>query len=274
MDDDGAERVRRAEEIQQTRTMDAVGRLAGGIAHDFNNIMTAVNGYTELALAGLAEQDPAREDIVEIRRAGERATALTRRLLALGRRQVLTPSEVDPDAFIAGLAELVKEAAGDAITVALELDAGATRVLVDPDQLSEAILNVALHACEAMPDGGRLTISTAAVDAPRDTGSDPMLPRGRWLRVALADTGTGMDAETRGHAFEPFFATQPRSRGAGLGLAMAWGIVTQSGGHLTLASKPGQGSTFRLYLPIPEAESDPESAPLPDSAAADPTPGS
>jgi two-component system, cell cycle sensor histidine kinase and response regulator CckA len=274
MDDDGAEQVRRAEQIQLTRTMDAVGRLAGGIAHDFNNILTAVNGYAELALAGLAEVDPTREDIVEIRRAGERAAALTRRLLALGRRQVLTPSEVDPDAFLADLAGHLKEAVGDAVTVVLDLGARGTQVLVDPDQLREAILNVAAQAREAMPDGGRLTISTAAVDAPQDTGSDPALPRGRWLRVALADTGSGMDAETRSHVFEPFFATEPKSKGAGLALAMAWGIVTQSGGHLTLASEPGHGSTFRLYLPILEAGPDPEVAPLAESAPADPSTGS
>jgi two-component system cell cycle sensor histidine kinase/response regulator CckA len=268
MDDDGAERLRRAEQIQLTRTMDAVGRLAGGIAHDFNNILTAVNGYAELALAGLAEEDPTREDIVEIRRAGERAALLTRRLLALGRRQVLTRSEVAPDIFLADLAEHLKEAVGDAVTVVLELGARDTQVLVDPDQLEEAILNVAAHAREAMPDGGRLTISTAAVDAPQDTGSDPALPRGRWLRVALADTGSGMDAETRSHVFEPFFATEAKSKGAGLALAIAWGIVTQSGGHLTLASEPGRGSIFRLYLPILE------SAPLAESVPADPSTGS
>jgi signal transduction histidine kinase len=248
--------------------MDAVGRLAGGIAHDFNNILTAVNGYAELALAELAEEDPTREDIVEIRRAGERAAALTRRLLALGRRQVLTPSEVDPDAFLADLAEHLKEAVGDAVTVVLELGARDTQVLVDPDQLGEAILNVAAQARDAMPDGGRLTISTAAVDAPQDTGPDPALPRGRWLRVALADTGSGMDAETRSHVFEPFFATEPKGKGAGLALSMAWGIVTQSGGHLTLASEPGHGSIFRLYLPILE------SAPRAESVPVDPSTGS
>jgi two-component system cell cycle sensor histidine kinase/response regulator CckA len=268
MDDDGAEHLRRAEQIQLTRTMDAVGRLAGGIAHDFNNILTAVNGYAELALAGLAEEDPTREDIVEIRRAGERAALLTRRLLALGRRQVLTPAEVAPDAFLADLAEHLEEAVGDAVTVVLELGAHDTHVLVDPDQLREAILSVAAQARETMPYGGRLTISTAVVEAPQETGSDPALPRGRWLRVALADTGRGIDAVTRSHVFEPFFATEPKSKGAGLALAMAWGIVTQSGGHLTLASEPGRGSTFSLYLPILE------SAPRAVAAPADPSTGS
>jgi signal transduction histidine kinase len=273
MDEDGAGQARRTEQIQLTRTMDAVGRLAGGIAHDFNNILTAVNGYAELALAGLAQEDPAREDIVEIRRAGERAALLTRRLLALGRRQVLTPSEVAPDTFLADLAEHLREAVGDAVTVVLELGAGDTQVLVDPDQLREAILDVAVQARDAMPDGGRLTISTAAVDAAQDTGSNPALPRGRWLCVALADQGRGMDAETRSHVFEPFFATEPNKKG-GLALAMAWAIVTQSGGHLTLASEPGHGSTFRLYLPILESGPDPELAPQPESAPADPSTGS
>jgi two-component system cell cycle sensor histidine kinase/response regulator CckA len=259
MDENTTERQPRAEQIQPMQTMDAVGRLAGGIAHDLNNILTAVSGYADLALAALPAEDPVRADILEIRRAGERAALLTQRLLALGRRQVLAPLEVDLDAYIADLGKTMRDVVGDAIAVAIDHGAGGARVLVDPDQLEEAMVSLAAFARDTMPDGGRLTISTAAVHAPEDTPSDPELAPGRWLRVAIADTGVGMDPETRAHAFEPYFTKEPRGKGTGLGLAIAWGIVAQCGGHLALSSEQGRGSTFRLYLPVLESGSDPGS---------------
>jgi two-component system cell cycle sensor histidine kinase/response regulator CckA len=255
MDEASDEGLQPADEVQLAARMEAVGRLAGGMAHEFNNILTAVNGYADLALAELRADDPARGDILEIRRAGDRGAALTGQLLALGGRQVMAPSEVDLDAFLADLADSLREVAGDGVRVVLRLAAHGDTVLVDPRQLKDAILRLASRAPEAMPAGGELTISTQAVDAPRETRSDPALPPGRWLRLALADTGAGMDAQTRAHAFEPYFTTQPRSKGAGLSLAVAWGIVTQSGGHVRLTSEPGQGTTFRLYLPIAEPRS-------------------
>jgi signal transduction histidine kinase len=253
MDGNTIERQRPAESIHLMQTMEAVGRLAGGIAHDFNNILTAINGYADLVLAELPADDPVREDIIEIRRAGDRAALLTRRLLALGRRQALAPSEVDLDAYVAELGDTLREVVGEAVVVAVEQGAGGARVYVDPDQLREGIVSLAEHARDAMPDGGRLTVTTAAVHAPEDSMSDPELPPGRWLLVAIADTGVGMDPETRAHAFEPFFATEPRGKSAGLGLALAWGIISQSGGHLAVTSEQGQGSTFRVYLPVLES---------------------
>jgi two-component system, cell cycle sensor histidine kinase and response regulator CckA len=258
MEENTTER-QRGEQIQPVQAMDAVGRLAGGIAHDLNNILTAVNGYADLVLAALPAEDPVRADILEIRRAGERAALLTQRLLALGRRQVLTPLEVDLDAFIADLGNTMQDVVGEGIVVAIHQGAGGAVVLIDPNPLGEAMLSLAAHARDTMPDGGRLTISTAAVHAPEDTPSDPELAPGSWLRVAIADTGVGMDPETRAHAFEPYFTKEPRGKGTGLGLAIAWGIVAQCGGHLALSSEQGRGSTFRLYLPVLESGSDPGS---------------
>ena len=253
MDDDVDEGPQPADEARRAR-MEAVGRLAGGIAHDFNNVLTAVNGYADLVLAGLAADDPAREDILEIRRAGDRGAALTGQLLTLGGRQVPRPSEIDLDVFVADLAEPLNQVVGDGARVRLELDAHGALVLADAGQLREALLSVARHARDAMPGAGELRISTEAVDAPEGTTADAAVPPGRWIRLALAHTGAGMDAETRAHAFEPFYSSTAHGKGAGLSLALAWAIVTQSGGHVGLTSRPGQGSTFRIYLPILESE--------------------
>jgi two-component system cell cycle sensor histidine kinase/response regulator CckA len=252
MDEESDEGRHLAEGLQLAARMEAVGRLAGGIAHDFNNILTAVNGFADLALAELPPDDPLRSDIVEIRRAGDRGAILTGQLLAIGGRQVMALSEVELDAFIAELAEPLEEVAGEEVKVALALASRGTLALVDPHRLQEAILALAGHAREAMPAGGELTISTATVNSPVDTRSDPALPPGTWVRIVVADTGTGMDAETRAHAFEPYFTSKSRGKGAALRLAEAWAIVMQSGGHIGLASEPGAGTTFRLYLPIAE----------------------
>jgi signal transduction histidine kinase len=251
-DDDHDERAQPADEVQRAR-MEVLGRLAGGIAHDFNNILTAVNGYADLALAGLAADDPARDDIIEIRRAGDRAAELTRQLLTLGGRRVLRPTEVSLDTFVADAAEPLRQVVGEGIAVALELGAPGAKVLADTDRLAEAMLGLARRASDAMPHGGELTISTEVVNAPEDTTSDPAVPAGRWVRVAMADTGAGMDADTQAHVFEPFFSTTAHGKGAGLGLALAWAIVSQSGGFLGLSSPLGQGTTFRVYLPLLEA---------------------
>jgi signal transduction histidine kinase len=253
MDEEGDARLPPTEEVQRAARMAAVGRLAGGIAHDFNNILTAVNGYAELALAGLSAEDPAREDILEIRRAGDRGAVLTEQLLTLGGRQVMRPSEVELDAFVADLVEPIGTIVGEGLTVALELAAPGVQILVDARRLREAMLSLAHHARDAMPDGGRLSISTEVVKAPAGSRSDPAVPAGRWVRIAVADTGAGMDSETQAHAFEPFFSARAHGKGAGLNLALAWANVTQSGGHIGLTSAPGQGSAFRIYLPIPES---------------------
>jgi two-component system, cell cycle sensor histidine kinase and response regulator CckA len=253
MDEEGDARLFPTEQVQRAARMEAVGRLAGGMAHDFNNILTAVNGYADLALAALPDGDPAREDILEIRRAGDRGAVLTGQLLTLGGRQVLRPSEVDLDALITELAETLRQVVGEEVTVALELAARGGLALVDSSLLREAIVGLAGYARDAMPEGGRLAISTETVDAPEGTRSDPAVPPGRWIRVVLADTGAGMDADTRAYAFEPFFNARRHGKGAGLRLALAWAIVTQSGGHIGLTGEPGQGCTFRIYLPFVES---------------------
>jgi PAS domain S-box-containing protein len=231
--------VRRLEEeLRQSQKIEAVGRLAGGIAHDFNNLLTAITGYGELALAKLEESE-VREHVFEMKRAGERAAALTKQLLAFSRRQVLQPEIVDPNATIAELEGLLDRLLGEQVELVTYLDPAVGRTKADPGQLQQVVMNLALNARDALPRGGRLTISTA----------NATVDGVEYVELTVADDGMGMDRATLEQAFEPFFTTKPLGEGTGLGLATVYGIVKQSGGDVVASSAPGVGTTVRVLLP-------------------------
>ncbi|MGD0019582.1 MAG: ATP-binding protein [Candidatus Limnocylindrales bacterium] len=247
---DITERRALQEQLRQAQKMEAVGRLAGGVAHDFNNLLTAVRGYAELARAALRADDPARADIEEVIVAADRASELTSQLLAFSRRQVLQPQVLDAAAATVRLAPMLRRLLGEHI----ELNTGATcshgRVKVDPGQLEQVVVNLAVNARDAMGGGGRLTIETADVELDTTYASThPGVPPGPYVMLTVSDTGSGMDADTRARAFEPFFTTKEPGKGTGMGLATVCGIVKQSGGSISLCSEPGKGTTFRLYFP-------------------------
>ena len=247
--DDAETRLRTAEQrLRQSQKMEAVGQLAGGIAHDFNNLLTVVTGYAEMAMGELGASHPVAGSIDEIAKAGARAAALTRQLLAFSRTQVLAPVVIDPHALVINVQALLRRVIGEHIELAIENEGDIGAVRVDPNQLEQVLLNLAVNARDAMPEGGMLTIATRAaqVDAARPHGQ---VAAGRYIVIAVSDTGRGMDRETQSRIFEPFFTTKGPAEGTGLGLAMVYGIVRQSGGDITVISAPGAGSTFSVYLP-------------------------
>ena len=240
------------EQLHQSQKMEAVGQLTGGIAHDFNNMLQAIGSSLDMLQRRMAQGRVADADCYaqSARKTVERAAALTHRLLAFARRQTLQPRPVKPDELVRGMADLIRQTAGPSATVGLDLGDGAWGVLCDPGQLENVLLNLAVNARDAMPDGGRLTLSTRNVFlCPADlVGQDGTAP-GDHVEIAVADTGTGMDEATRARAFEPFFTTKPIGQGTGLGLSQAYGFVRQSGGVVRLDSASGRGTTVRLYLP-------------------------
>jgi signal transduction histidine kinase/CheY-like chemotaxis protein len=239
-----AERRELEEQLRQAQKMEAIGRLTGGIAHDFNNLLTIIRGGAELLLAGLAPDDSRREDALEVLRAADRASSLTRQLLAFSRRQRPEPRPVELNEVVAALEPMLTRLLGADIAVATRLAPDAGAVLADPGQLEQVIMNLAVNARDAMPDGGALVLETAAVPPPPADG-DPMAPGAIELRVT--DSGHGMDERTRSRIFEPFFTTKPH--GTGLGLSIVRGIVAQAGGEISVRSAPHRGTTFRIRLP-------------------------
>jgi PAS domain S-box-containing protein len=227
------------EELRQSQKMEAVGRLAGGVAHDFNNLLTAISGYGELALEQLQAGSRVREQVYEMKRAAERAAGLTRQLLAFSRRQVLQTEVVDLNAIVVDLERMLGRLLGAQVELSTDLDARLGRTQADPGQLEQVVMNLALNARDAMPGGGRLTIST------RNTSVDGE----SFVVLEVSDTGYGMDTATLEQAFEPFFTTKPAGEGTGLGLSTVYGIVKQSGGDVSAASAPGRGTTVRVLLP-------------------------
>jgi len=247
---DITERKRLEEQLREAQKMEAVGRLAGGVAHDFNNLLTVMGGYAELLLEQLEPADPRREAAREILQASQKAASLARQLLAFGRRQVLQPRIVSLNDLVLGTYRLLRRAIGEHIEVELALSPHAGNVRADPTQIEQVLLNLALNARDAMPEGGRLTITTASVDLTAGTiGAGEPIPAGPFVLLSVADTGCGMDEVTRNRIFEPFFTTKPPGHGAGLGLAVVYGIVRQHGGAIEVESAPGKGTTFRVYLP-------------------------
>ncbi|MBX3160397.1 MAG: EAL domain-containing protein [Deltaproteobacteria bacterium] len=238
---------RTEEQLRQAQKMEALGRLASAISHDFNNILTVVSSHAQFLEEELDVSDHRREDATAIRRASERASALTRQLLTLSRRSTMRLSALDPTEVLTEFAAMVARLVGTTIEVALRL--GATpKVLADRGQLEQIVMNLAVNARDAMPGGGTLTIATSAVSV--EEAMVPGLPRGSYVELAVTDTGTGMDEATRSRIFEPFFSTKGAGKGTGLGLAIVHGIVSQAGGAVSVYSAPGQGTTFRVYLPV------------------------
>jgi len=219
--------------------MEAIGQLAGGIAHDFNNMLTAISGYAELLAMSFDEDDPRADDVDQVRKATAHAAALTRQLLTFSRKQVLLPQRLDVNDVVRDLEPMLARTIGAEVELRTSLTEGPAFVETDPDQLAQIVLNMAINGRDAMPNGGVLTISTNTVDS----------DAGRFVTVEVADTGTGMDDETRTRAFEPFFTTKDTGKGTGLGLAIAYGVVSQSGGRIEIDTLLGEGSTFRVLLP-------------------------
>ncbi|MGE3275667.1 MAG: PAS domain S-box protein [Vicinamibacterales bacterium] len=247
------------EQFRQAHRMEAVGRLAGGVAHDFNNLLTAITGFAALTLGELPTDSPHRGHIEQIRKAADRAASLTRQLLAFSRRQVLQARPVDLNQSITELAKMLQRLIGEDVQLELHLAAFPATVLVDPTQIEQVLMNLAVNARDAMPRGGTLAITTATLHVPgRQGGGDggaplPSLQPGDYVRITVRDTGTGMSAEVQARIFEPFFTTKPTGTGTGLGLATVHGIVSQSGGHVTVDSRPGAGTLFTIYLPAIQA---------------------
>ncbi|HYM13074.1 MAG TPA: PAS domain S-box protein [Bryobacterales bacterium] len=247
-------RKRLEEELLQSQKMEAIGRLAGGVAHDFNNLLTVILGYTQMLLGELRRDDPLREHAAAVLTAAERASELTHQLLAFSRRQVLQPKVVNLNAALAETERMLQRVIGEDIELVTALAPQLGRVKVDPAQIQQVILNLAINARDAMPRGGRLTIETTNAEVGEAAGIAP----GRYVRMTVRDTGGGMSAETQSHLFEPFFTTKEQGKGTGLGLSTVYGIVQQSGGHLEVDSRPGQGSTFDIYLPRVEEATEEE----------------
>ena len=241
-------------QLLQAQKMEAVGRLAGGVAHDFNNLLMAIMGYGELIRSSLMEDDPLYKYSEDILKATERAASLTQQLLAFSRRQVMQPQVLNLNRVAADLEKMLGRLIGEHIDLEIVADPALGLVKADPGQIDQIIMNLAVNARDAMPTGGRLILSTANIDfAASHQCYSEAAPPGRYVRLAVSDTGSGMDAATLNHLFEPFFTTKEMGKGTGLGLPMVYGIVKQNHGCVEVESQPGQGTTFNIYLPRLEA---------------------
>jgi two-component system cell cycle sensor histidine kinase/response regulator CckA len=266
--EDVTERRALEEQFRQAQKMEAVGRLAGGVAHDFNNLLMVISGYAEVILATLSEVHPLTEKAKAIQQAADRATTLTRQLLAFSRKQLLELKVVDVNAIVSDMERLLRPLIGENVELLARLtpEAGYTRA--DAGQLEQVLMNLVVNAKDAMPDGGRLTIQTQHVvfDQSHRRGQTFIRP-GNYVLLSVSDTGMGMDRETQSRIFEPFFTTKEKGKGTGLGLSTVYGIVKQSGGYVTVQSEKGRGSTFHIYLPQVEGSAEQQTVPVARAAA-------
>lgn len=252
------EALRKSEEqLIQAQKLESIGRLAGGIAHDFNNMLTAINGYSDFTLIKMAETDPLRKNILEIKKAGERSAALTQQLLAFSRKQILKPVTLHINQVVTEISALLERLIGEDITLVKLSDLVIKPVKIDSSQLSQVIVNLAVNARDAMPNGGTLTIETRNVCFDESYARNVLgINVVDFVMLSVSDTGIGMDDETRQHIFEPFFSTKEAGKGTGLGLATVYGFINQSGGFITVDSSPGKGTTFKIFLPCVEEVSE------------------
>jgi PAS domain S-box-containing protein len=245
------------EQLSHAQRMESIGQLAGGVAHDFNNILTAILGYVDLCRAQVSEGDPMDEELAQIERAGQRAADLTRQLLTFARRQVVEPRIVDLNEVTQHVEKMMRRLIGEHVDLVLRLDPDLGTTRIDPGQFEQVIVNLAVNARDAMPSGGRITIATRQVEVqPGQFGPLQEIPPGPYVAFSVSDTGGGMTDAVMARAFEPFFTTKSQGKGTGLGLATCYGIVRQAGGHLTLESSPGHGTTVTCYLPRVDAAPD------------------
>jgi two-component system, cell cycle sensor histidine kinase and response regulator CckA len=255
-------RLRESEiQLRQAQKMDAIGRLAGGIAHDFNNLLTAINGYSDLALRNMASDNEYRRNFEQIKHAGERAASLTRQLLAFSRKQVLQPKILDLNTIVSDMENMLQRLIGEDVELCTALDPSAGNVKADPGQLEQVIMNLAVNARDAMPNGGSIVIETQNVRLDKKYVHGHIdVSSGEYVMLALSDTGVGMSEDTRRQIFDPFFTTKPVGEGTGLGLSTVYGIVNQSGGYVQAYSEISHGTTFKIYLPREDAACQDEEA--------------
>jgi len=256
---DVSERRLLEDQLTQAQKMEAVGRLAGGVAHDFNNLLTIINTYSDFLLSAMPSDDARRGDVEEIRRAVASAARLTRQMLTFSRRQIVSPTTLDLNEAIAGMAGMLARVLGDHVRVETALQPGPLPLLADAGQLEQVLLNLAVNARDAMPGGGTLRIETGQVtldDGFEAQGHQRIIPAGRYVMLAVSDTGGGMSDEVKSHIFEPFFTTKGAGHGTGLGLATVYGIVKQFGGYIWVYSEPDRGSSFKIYFPLHLAAAD------------------
>jgi signal transduction histidine kinase/ActR/RegA family two-component response regulator len=245
-----AEAQHRESQLRHSQKMDAIGQLAGGVAHDFNNLLMAIHGYGELLLMSLPPDDGRRDDVQQILRTTESAGALTRQLLAFSRKQILAPKVLHLGQIVTGTEKMLRRLLDEDIELAVHVDQALWSVRADPGQIEQVIMNLVVNARDAMPTGGQLTIDLANVTLESaDATYSPAISPGSYVRITVRDTGCGIDADTLSHIFEPFFTTKEAGRGTGLGLAMVYGIVQQSGGSIAVESELNRGTVFRIVLP-------------------------
>jgi PAS domain S-box-containing protein len=252
------------QQLRQAQKMEAIGQLAGGVAHDFNNLLTIILGYSQIALAQMPLPDPLAAPIEEILKASERAAVLTRQLLAFSRRQVLEPKTLDLNVIVTDMARMLRRLIGEDVLLSTRLSPDLGRVHVDPGQMDQVLLNLAVNARDAMPRGGRLTIETDNwwLDQSLVQAFEDLRP-GAYVMLTVSDTGSGIAPEDLPRIFEPFFTTKPPGHGTGLGLSTVYGIVKQSEGHITVDTEAGHGTTFKIYLPRTEEMVSPQPSPAP-----------
>ncbi len=250
------------EQLRQAQKMEAVGQLTGGVAHDFNNLLAVISLNAEFVREALEEGSSAAESLESMTRVADRGAELTHRLLAFSRQQTLESKVTDANGLVTGMTGMLRRTLGETVEIETALAEGLWRTLVDPNQLENALLNLAINARDAMPKGGKLTIETANVRLDEDhAAAQGDLAPGDYVRLSVSDSGTGMAPEVIARVFEPFFTTKDVGRGTGLGLSMVYGFVKQSGGHVTVASEEGRGTTINLYLPKSEAAAQAAEAP-------------